>query len=441
MRFLRFRFIGFSLILLFLTSCGKNSLQCIDKPNTNSQKDPFKNVQVEVGVDGSGSMIGFVSQPGTRYSQAIDSLNTLLQTKGVPTQYWRIGVGQNVDKPQLISSNQFLEARSPTFYDCKIPNSSFPCVSSTLEQIYTLPNQDPKQDSLKILLTDLEPDSAAVAQLSSKISAELKAHQDYKAMLLGVRSEYDGHIYSAMTGKVVIPQYSTNGKNVDQEGRPFYVLLSGPSQAVDEIVSQFQKLPLDVSKAFRAASFAIGGIDAVALDSTKIPAQLNACVSQTGAIKRSRPAGNQKDQWLLLEQTCASKEALSLNLPSEKAVVLAGANLTPKMFNVSNPAVTLKTIKVDNDQMQLNLLLDTNQIPPKDGEAIYLTLQKHDLDQAVWQDWDTSVAVPDGAKTQNLSLFVSGLRTALEGVTTDKKESAATQEAVKYCLGLTRNDK
>lgn len=440
MSFLEFRLIGLGLLAVLLTSCAGKSIECVDKPKPDSQKDPFKNVQVEVGVDGSGSMLGFVNRPGTRYSQAIDSLNTLLQTKGVKSNYWRIGVGEKVNKPQSISSNQFLEARSPNFYDCKIPNSSFDCVSSTLEQIYGLPNSNPKQDTLRILLTDLEPDSAAISQLSGKISAELREKSGYKAVLLGVRSEYNGNVYSAMTGTVAIPNYNTDGKNVDQQGRPFYVLMSGPSEAVDVMVTQLKQLPSDVSQAFRASSFAIAGVDAITLDKTNINLKLNACIEQTGAIKRVRPAKNQKDQWLLLEQNCVGTEPLSLDIPSEKAITLAGAKLTPEMFKVSSPAVKLQGITVNEDQIKLNIILDSNQVPKKTGQEIYISLQKRDLDEAIWKNWDTTVAVPDGSKTQNLALFVSGLRGAVEDVVQNPQKKVATQEAIKYCLGLTRSD-
>jgi hypothetical protein len=422
-----------------LTSCGK-TLNCVDKPRADPKQEPFKNVRVEVGVDGSGSMYGFVSRPGTRYSQAIDSLNTLLSTKGIPTSYWRIGRGENVDKPQPLSASEFLQARTPGFYECRLSQSTFPCVTSTLDQIYTLPVEDPKQKVLKVLITDLEPDSAAVGQLSGQISAQLRENPDYKAVLLGVRSHFQGQVFPAMTGAFQPFQYSTEGKDVDLEGRPFFVLITGPTAAVDVMVADLRELPLNVSQAFRASSFAIGGIDAVALDKNSIPQKLGSCVAQTGAIKGVRPSRTQYDQWLLLEQECAVTEPLPLELTSEKAVILSGAKLTPELFTVSNPAVKLQQIQVNQDQLKLGVTLEVEQIPKKSGQEIYITLQKKTLDKAVWGDWDMAISQPSGAKTQNLALFVSGLRGAVEGVVQNPKQKAATQEAVKYCLGFTRHN-
>jgi hypothetical protein len=91
--------------------------------------------------------------------------------------------------------------------------------------------------------------------------------------------------------------------------------------------------------------------------------------------------------------------------------------------------------------MKLSLILDGEQIPKKTGQEIYISLQKRDLDQALWKNWNTTVATPDGAKTQNLALFISTLRGEVENAVQDPKKKEATQEAIKYCLGLTRTDK
>jgi hypothetical protein len=314
-------------------------------------------------------------------------------------------------------------------------------VSSTLGQIYEIAKDNPKEDALRILLTDLEPDDSASTLLSEKISAELKENRGYKAVLLGVRSEYNGNVFLPDTGTLALRDpYTTDGQDVDKKGRPFYVLMTGPGAAVDAIVKNLRQLPLDVNQAFRASSFTIGGIDAITLDKTNINQKFDDCMSQTGAIKKTRPPRNQMDQWLLLEQSCINKP-LSLEIPSEPTITLAGAELTPEMFKISSPAVKLQSIKVSEDKMTMSLILDGEQIPKKTGQEIYISLQKRDLDQALWKNWNTTVAAPDGAKTQNLALFISTLRGQVESAIQDPKKKAATLEAIKYCLGLTRTDK
>lgn len=443
-------------LALLLSACGGKALQCVNQTAPNPEQSPLSNLQVELGVDGSGSMFGFVKSPGSRYSQAIDSLHTLLQTQRIPARYWRIGRGDTISAPQELTSTQFLEARTTDFY-CKETQSKFPCVTSTLDQIYTIPppkiiDNDSKDDSksdkqttpniLRVLLTDLEPDSAAVGVLSGKISEELNTHPNYKAVLLGVRSEYDGKIFPATQGAFSERKYVVKTDQVDQKGRPFYVLMTGPSEAVDAMVNELKKLPLDVSQAFRLSSFAIGGIDAVTLNKDAVAQQVTNCVSQTGAIKKARPQKDSDHQWLLLEQTCAENQPLTLTIPSQKAAMLVGATeLKPEIFTISDPALAITKINNTNDQISLDLQIASDKIPKRSGQALYVTLQKRDLDKAIWKDWNTSVSLPDGAKTQNLMLFVTGLRGAVESVVQDPKQKESTLEALKYCLGFTRKDK
>jgi hypothetical protein len=449
--------IKFFALSLLLAACGGKSLQCVNQTTPDPQQSPLSNLQVELGVDGSGSMYGFVKSPGSRYSQAIDSLHTLLQTQRIPARYWRIGRGDTLSAPQELTSTQFLEARTPDFY-CKETQSKFPCVTSTLDQIYTIAppklaeaNTQAKSDkksnpttpnTLRILLTDLEPDSDAVGVLSGKISEELNTHLNYKAVLLGVRSEYDGKIFPATQGAFAEFKYVVQTHQVDQKGRPFYVLMTGPSEAVDAMVNALKKLPLDVSQAFRLSSFAIGGIDAITLNKTAIAQQVTPCVSQTGAINKARPRKDSEHQWLLLEQTCPEKQPLTLTIPSQKAAMLVGATeLKPEMFKISDPALAITKISSTNNQITLDLQIASDQIPKRSGQSIYVTLQKRDLDQAIWKGWNTSVSSPDGAKTQNLMLFVSGLRGSVESVVQDPKQKESTLEAIKYCLGFTRKDR
>ena len=438
MRFFRQYFLGYGLLLLLLSGCER--LVCVEQSAPPNQDEPFNKVQVELGVDGSGSMLGYVNEKGSRFAQTIDSLSTLLADKSVPTRYWRIGKGDSVKAPQELSPTEFLKARGPDFYNACEPNAqnpAFPCVSSTLEQIYEVEKPNPKQETLRILLTDLEPDNAAVGQLAGKISNELKQSKDYKAILLGVRSEYNGPIFVADTGKTA-GKYDTTGKNLDQAGRPFYVLMTGPRAAVDALVERFQKLPLDVNQAIRASSFAIAGRDTLVMDKSQLPAKLDSCTQQTGAINRQKPSRDQQEQWLLLEQNCETKP-LKLTIPSQPSLSLVGSeNLTPKAFTVSNNAVQIHQVLSQNNQIALDLTLDGEKFVPKKGEEITLVLKKRDLDRATWQGWDTDVAEPDGAKTQNLNLFIGGLRDAVENVAKNPQQKEATEQAVKYCLGFTR---
>ncbi|MBJ7901407.1 MAG: hypothetical protein GC158_16125 [Cyanobacteria bacterium RI_101] len=428
-------------------------MTCVEAPKTETAGAPLANLRVNVGVDASESMLGYAANPASRYAQAINALHTLLQTQGSQTRYWRVGGNESQTQAQSVTAAQFLQARTPAFYcDRNQPSPQFPCVTSTLGQIYSLPQEaspSPEPDSespapapqtLTVLITDLEPDAAAVGDLSGKISAQLRANPDYKVVLLGVRSEFDGNLFPAMSGAFPATRYQVNRAEVETKGRPFFVLMSGPQGAVDALVKEFRRLPLDVNRSFRAASFAINAQDTVTLDRSAVAEKINNCVSQSGALNRQRPA--EENQWLLLEQDgaqCEGEQSLTLKVPSRSSPTLAGGDLTeaelkPELFAVSQPWGAVEKAAIKQDQLILNLRLDGQKLPPKKGEALFVTLPRRELDRAVWQDWDTDVAQPDGARTQNLLLFVSGLRGAVERESQNKDGDLAA----KYCLGLVR---
>nr|WP_199309551.1 lipoprotein [Synechocystis sp. FACHB-383] len=455
----------FSVLVLALAGCGqRGGLPCVETEQLGDRRTeqqeapgPFENLNVLVGVDASESMVGFVSQPGSRYGQAIASLHTLLQNKNLPTSYWRVGSNDTINQAQSISAAQFLAASKAPFY-CRRdqPTADYPCVSSTLGQLYELAtettngaNPAPENDngeegsdnptaprSLKILLTDLEPDDAAVGQISGLISKELKENPNYKAVLLGVRSQFRGNVYSANASYPTFV-YNTAGQDVDQKGRPFFILMTGPQDTVDELVKEFRRLPLDVNKAFRASAFELGQADTVTLDNSSFNDEIQECVIEIGSVDRQRPNQDQERDWLMVEQTnCGENSSpplppLELNIPSKSTVSLTGGELTPDLFNVSEPFVSVKKAEIvqnpgaEDARLLLTAVFDGNKLPQGQGKLVYITLGDRQLDQAVWQDWDMDIGNPNGAKTQNLLLFVSGLRGAV----------ANDQDAVKFCLG------
>lgn len=449
-------------LALAVTGCGgRGGLPCLESAETEEQKTmqasgPFTNLQVQVGVDASESMQGFVNRPGSRYGQAIASLHTLLQNKGVPTTYWRVGSNPQINSAQTISANQFLAASKAPFY-CQrgAENADYPCVSSTLAQIYELPTktQAPnlnaeanKEDedtpesvqTLKILLTDLEPDNNAVGTLSGLISAELKKNPTYKAVLIGVRSQFQGNVYSANNSYATFT-YDTTGQDIEQKGRPFYILMTGPEATVDELVKEFRRLPLDVNKAFRASTFQLGERSAVTLDNSQLNETIKPCVTKVGMINGERPNPDQEPDWLMVEEdkSCdkTQSDRLELQIPSKNTVTLTGGELTPELFEVSEPnLVTVKQAQIQHNpskedtRLLLTVQFEGDKLQSGDGQLVYITLPDRQLDQAVWQDWDMDISQPDGSKTQNLQLFVSGLRQAMD----------QDQNAVKYCLGYSR---
>jgi len=432
--------IGILACILILSACGTigSRLSCIESvkiDQAGSNENSLSDIVVNVGIDGSGSMLGFVNRQGTRYGQAIDSLNTLIAAKGLSKQavYWRLGNGKDVNGPQKLNSSKLLQARNAEFY-CKGVKDVFPCVTSTLSQLIDVPISPPKE-RLDILLTDLEPDSGSVGSLTQKYSQLLKERPNYKVMILGVRSEYEGPIYPAQIGAFKPFNYSTTGKNVDQFGRPFYVLISGPPRSVDEFAAAFRDLPMQVSQAFRAVSFSKDGIsnDIVMLDkqSTWGNTVTSECLSEINAFNRTVPT--RPSEWLLatVKSDCNNKP-FKIKVTSTQQSTLIGANVDQSAFKINGTSGLVQINQTTSIDGHLNLLL---QINPKvlttqlSNEPIRLDLDRKALNKALWKGWDTSVSNPAGPKTQNLMLFISSMETVFG-------HTSQNDLAVRFCIGL-----
>lgn len=451
-----------------LGGCQPQYLNCVNKSVVSKDaSDPFENVALEIGIDGSASMYGFVNLSGSLYSEAIQSLALLVGNRGIETRYWRIG--GNSKFPKAISETEFLDGKTLKFYTGQDPK--YPRISSTLNQIYKIaspkptvrPNMDAEEDPVppqvvRILLSDLEPNQSAIDQISKAVSMELKNNPGYTAMLLGVKSQYKGHIFTADTGKITIENYSTEGQNLDVAGRPFYILMTGPQKALEEIVKNLDQLAFKVSKSFRIASFDISNNSVITLDnsrfslasSSSVDEQTESAPSCTETIssigeKMSRP--EEENQWLIFYQkSCDSPQNFQVkDLQSQPSFLLRGAAISKDLIQVDSPAVSLNQVALEGDRLDLNMTIDPNQVDIRKGGEIYLTIPNASLDQAVWSTWDTTVDKANGAKTQNLLPFISGLRLAVNEIakTASRREDPSqerppmnTQDAMRFCMGI-----
>ncbi len=434
-------------LLLVLTAVGCSrgqSLTCIPENNeakstatsTQEPTDPFANVQVNVGVDGSGSMFGYVGKPGGRYSSTIDALSTLFGSKGLKVNYWRLGANDQTKAPQPITANQFLLARTPGFY-CNGQNAPFECVSSTLGQMYELPTtpQPPgtaEAENLSILITDLEPDSGAVTSLTTKLSAILRDKENYKVLLLGLRSEYHGPVYPAQENAFKEFYFSTDGKSIDEQGRPFYLLISGPTPAVDGLVSALRQLPMDASKAFRAVEFSGQAAKPLLIDrAASLQAQPSSCLSEVASLSGSAPKN--REEWLLVRADSRCQDnPLPVTLVSQESVQFVGANLLPEAIVIDGASNTLRAPqvnvqKVSAERGRLQLDLAVRQDGSKRGGPVTLEVDRRSLNEALWKDWNSTVTNPAGPRTQNLMLFIGGMETAIQ---------QQDQPAAKFCFGF-----
>ena len=488
--------------LFLLSGCSRlgERLQCITKANTHSYAEAsttptgdsaLQGLTMDIGVDGSESMVGYVSQVGSRYSDAIRALEGVVASQGLSerTRYWRLGVGKNSSEPQPITPAQFKAATRPEFY-CRGSNPAFGCVSSSLWQLYagisgtstpdtkvasdlgntaTAAQQtrtsNPKTssgDSLKILITDLEPDSGAIDLLVKSYreifappafsepkaaSPAYKANTDgqsakaiksnNKVSLLAVRSQFKGTIFPAEQGSFQPFSYSTEGKDLARAGRPFYLILSGPEAAVDEISRQIRKQQTDVAQTFQEVSYSNGLENTIGLDRSRTDQETSnwKALRPINAFQRMVPA--KPSEWLLaaIKQRKASdaNTPIPIRLYTHVSPELIGARLPAsgvEVISETRVGLTIKSISEKQGQLSIDAVLEPGNFP-RGLQSLQptLTVTRDSLNQALWADWNSDTGQPSGSKTQNLLLFLSGLKQAVSS-------ESANNPVVKICLGI-----
>ncbi|MFN9547347.1 MAG: hypothetical protein ACK6AD_09810 [Cyanobacteriota bacterium] len=441
---------------------------------TSEDKDSPLDLSVNVGIDASQSLSGFVNVENSRFATVIQKLDNVLREENlrasleplnkigsIRVNYWRIGTNKDTAEPKPLLQTRFLDARFPKFF-CAGQSEEYPCVSSSLHQILDIGQEknansnslspetekistadQPKQnvnDVLHILITDLEPDNSAIGELTSRITKRLSEQSSYKAALVGIRSEFDGKLYATD-----VPNRWKNYKelsNPDEKGRPFYLFLLGPGSVVDSFVDQFyDSMPPDISSKMRLSYFQSPNLSPLVLNvSPRFGEDEKHCLDRLDSLNGNRTTPEEARQWLILRQTktCekngSSFPAFNLqDVKSTSSLLLRGGNFKPDMFKSSEPFVSVTNVSLQNSSNIPNLNLSvavTGEEAESDEQAVNITLSEKALDQAIWQDWSASVPGPlEGDKTQQLIDFVSFLRNALQ----------KDQDALRYCLGYVRS--
>ena len=211
------------------------NLHCELEQN-KQQPDLTNPLAIDIHIDGSGSMLGYINQENSSYIQALkllDSTLALSSRHSQPTvKYYRSGDYQHQAKE--LTRSEFRKAHKSEFYDGK--NPAFPAVSSDLGSLITKPKNS---DRLTVIVTDLEQNDGDVNLIANKIKENYFNSKDknYAVGIWAVKSEFNGTVYSASDADKKF-NYNTEGKTSKQY-RPFYILFLGDYQ---DITNYFDKL-------------------------------------------------------------------------------------------------------------------------------------------------------------------------------------------------------
>ena len=225
-------------LVFLLTACPRKPIEEVrcDLPSVGYvSANQLDKLDISINIDGSGSMIGYVSVNNNNYTEALDAIeNVVDQNQTTTVEYKRIG------DDKLISRNDFRrDAKSMFFYDGSNPQQ-YKKVSSPIQEAIKPPSQG--KDKLTIIVTDLEGDDGDL------ISERLKQYyfnpqikeQGYTVGVWAIKTQFQGNVYDPNTGKTKF-YYSTEGKT-QEDYRPFYVLFIGKYNHIANYFDQIKNL-------------------------------------------------------------------------------------------------------------------------------------------------------------------------------------------------------
>ena len=450
-----------SIILAAVTcgvgSCGNTAKNSESESTTSNKKEvasilPCQTKELEKSkntdstskislvIDGSMSMLGYVTTPNSRYSQTLNLLDSIVGKKE-GTEYFRVEAERKqIERPGVKAQQAgFYTGTSSLIAKAFEKNSKTGKGGKEDKESKEDPNQ------LIAVVTDLQPDSGDVNLIGQHIDRYLKK-DGYAVAIWGIKSEFEGKVYPPNNAPAF--NYSTKGKGIDK-GRPFYILIAGPEAAINDLVTQVknnggsifdQNSELTVFSPSRSTNKI-----AYANKLKEAPAGFTMPETLNASGKTIDGEGQPVQLLELNDRTEAQK--IEFNFDSNiKSDVLATLKLDPAMTLSSYDTEQKKFVET-KDQSAFKL----ESISSKDRMALSLNIKPEDLKKGTyyinadlqvadvvnapknWAKWDDATG-KDGSKTQDLNNFIRNINISMSDVTKGQKTTVA-----RLCLAIQRN--
>lgn len=418
------------------TEVNENHANLYCELEQKKQQDELTNpLAIDVSVDGSGSMLGYVNQENSSYIQGLKLLDSILGLSGSRSQstvkYYRSGDHQYQRKE--LTRSEFIKAQKTEFYNGK--TSIFPAVSSDLGSLITKPkNSDYAKayptERLTVIVTDLEQNDGDVNLIANKIKENYFNSKDdnYAVGIWGVKSEFNGTVYSASDANKKF-NYNTEGKSSSQY-RPFYVLFLGHYQ---DIANYFDKLAKEQGNLGDRSKFIIFSPHNLLADVSYLNSPLNLSsdlaapdLLHNGDVSVEK--NNQPIQLLEIQNKNADTLEAKYQLPLQQInhTLLADPNDLKITVDVSTfdkfnekefkqtpaaaKALDFSNWQVDGEQLEFTTTINPNNLTESNIYYFKVDVTAKDLQKpAWWTDWNLNSG-SDGAKTSNLYGFMNSLK-------------------------------
>lgn len=428
-----------------LVSCRpvEEKFTCVP-PLENNQSPLSDTLNIAIKVDGSRSMLGYVSDSSSRYVQTLKYLDKTLSLGGLrpdtSINYYR--------SSSPITRSDFRKAQLPLFYDGS--NSNFPNISVPIQEFITPPGEN---DTLLAIVTDLDQAAGDVTILLQKIKQTYlnKDRQGYAVGVWAVKSEFSGDVF--VQKQQSIERFPFPNPQSADETRPFYVIFFGRYQDLnryfENIATNNQNLLDESQLAIFSPNNVVKNISYLDKSPEKKPPEEQA-ILQDWSLKHNKlvkiQAQDKNSQlWEIPSiqtekvdiQDSVNLALLNYTLPLETNSITLKPNIRvfdkySKQFQNSDEFMkddsslqsalkigqwNIDNIEKENDRGPLSFssTIQPDKLPEPGiylftFDVVALNLQE----QEWWNEWSWQAnrdSNLDGSKTNNLSNFLSGLKT------------------------------
>jgi hypothetical protein len=433
-----------------ISSCGEEK-----KPNTNvavaanqnveasllpcktkeleKSKDTDTTSKISLVIDGSMSMLGYVTTPNSRYSQTLNLLDSIIGKKE-GTEFFRVEAERKqIERPGV-------KAQQAGFY-----TGTSSLIAKAFEQ--NIKGKGGKEDPNQLIavITDLQPDSGDVNLIGQHIDRYLKK-DGYAVAIWGIKSEFEGKVYPPNNAPAF--NYSTKGKGIDK-GRPFYILIAGPEAAINNLITQVKNNGGSLfDKNSELTVFSPShSIDKIAYAKKLKEAPTGFTMPET--LYAGGKNINEEEQPVQLLELSDRTEAQKIEFDFDSNIssdVLSTLKLDPAMTLSSYDTEQKKFVdtkdqsafklepKISGDRMALSLNIKPEDLK-KGTYYINADLQVADVVNAPknWAKWDDATG-KDGSKTQDLNNFIRNINISMSDITKGQKTTVA-----RLCLAIQKN--
>ncbi|MDJ0659909.1 MAG: hypothetical protein QNJ42_10530 [Crocosphaera sp.] len=442
---------------LMVQSCGQVEVPFACNAESVSESSPLSDsLDIMIAVDGSQSMLGYVSDRNSRYVQTLKLLDDTLSLSSLRSQsnssYYRSG--------KSITRSDFKKAQLPEFYNSSNPN--FPNISVPLQEFILPPNQ---QDSLLVMVTDLDQADGDVTIVNQKIKDTYlnNNNKDYVVGVWGIKSEFSGTVHVQEQGR--LRKFNFPNSQSTESLRPFYVIIIG---RYEDVVDYFKTVQNRDSELLENSELTLFSpykiVDEIAYLDKEVmtaPSEEQAVAQlwklEDGLVKVQ--AQDKKNQlWdIPSQQTGIIIIEDSVNLRSDNPITELNSNSlttikTIQMFEkVSGEFKNAKEIDGDGtsfkeiinidqwevikdsdssaEKLKFITTIDANKFPNPGLYSFEIDVVLKNLpEENWWQQWNLQPGQDhpeDGSKTQNLLNFMRGLKTITSNLMADNPPKVA----------------